>query len=174
MTFKIPAMLIDRVDDHDHVIGRIQRSAVFNEKANFRVVHILVRNHAGDILLEKIAPGLRHADAWGSSVAGYVKAGETYRRAALRKLEEELGIRAATLKPHGRSSMLDEGCKKFIAVYSVRHDGLFRFASSRATGLEFLSIPEIVASYRARRRTFTPTFIHVLRHLVPDEFRARG
>ena len=148
--------------------------SVFEQRANFRVVHVIVRNHAGDILLQKIAPGLRHSGAWGSSVAGYLKAGETYRQAAFRKLFDELGIHTTKLKSHGRTLMLDNGCKKFIGVYSLQRDGQFTFLSNQATGIEFLPVRDVRDACQSGRREFTATFVHVMRYLDASGFGANS
>lgn len=168
MSFYAPSMLIDRVDDHDRVIGRIERRSVFERRANFRVVHVLVRNQAGDVLVQQIAPGLRHAGAWGSSAAGYLKAGESYDQAASRKLSEELGIASAALTSHGQTCMIDNGCKKFIGVYSVRWFGEVAISAGTASTTMFLSLADIRDALRTGCRTFTATFAHVLSYLALD------
>jgi 8-oxo-dGTP pyrophosphatase MutT (NUDIX family) len=164
-------MVIDLVDGKNHVIGRIARAEVFEQKANFRVVHVIVRNREGAILVQKIAGGLRHEGAWGSSVAGYLKAGETYKRAALRKLKEEVGLNVARITSHGTTSMRDEDCQKFIGVYSVQHEGPFKLVPGHVAGIELLSIDKIVVGYQTRSRIFTPTFIHVMEYLYPNDFK---
>src|SRR5580692_4842 len=80
-------MDVDVVDGSDRVIGTGQRRHVLQQNAGFRVTHVFVFNRAGDLLLQQIAPGLRHPGQWGSSVAGYLRAGEDYRQAAERKLQ---------------------------------------------------------------------------------------
>lgn len=169
MSFVVPSMLIDRVDDSDRVIGSIQRSDVFEQRANFRVVHVIVRNLAGDILLQKIGPGLRHAGEWGSSVAGYLKSGESYRQAAVRKLSEELGVHAMNVTSHGRTRMHDSGCEKFIGVYSLQHAGAFTLRSPPSSDIEFLPEADLRDALRSRQRSFTATFVHVARYLGLDD-----
>jgi isopentenyl-diphosphate Delta-isomerase len=163
-------MVIDRVDGANHVIGRIARGAVFKQKANFRVVHVIVKNRDGAILIQKIAGGLRHEGAWGSSVAGYLKAGETYKHAALRKLKDEVGLSVTKIASHGTTSMLDEDCQKFIGVYSVQHEGPFKLVPGHVAGIELLSLHEIVKEYRTHNRVFTSTFAHVMGFLYPHDF----
>lgn len=170
MTTRVNHMMLDRVDSRDHVVGRVQRGRIFDEKANFRVVHIIVRNRHDQILLQKIAPGLRHEGEWGSSAAGYVKAGETYRQAAARKLKAELGL-IADLKSHNRTSMLDEGCRKFIGVFTARYDGVLRLVPEHVAGIEFLSLDEISEAVTGGARSFTATFLNVMRYLEPHVFR---
>ena len=76
-------MLIDAVDNQDNVTGRIKRNEALRRHANFRVVHILLFNHHGNLLLQQLAVTReRHPGAWGSSVAAYVASGETYKQAA--------------------------------------------------------------------------------------------
>jgi isopentenyl-diphosphate Delta-isomerase len=170
MTFRVPKMTVNRVNSKDHVIGRLPRNRLFAEKANFRVVHVIVRNGNGQVLLQKIAPGLRHEGSWGSSAAGYLKAGETYPQAAARKIKEELGL-ASQLRFYGRTSMLDNGCRKFIGVFSTRHDGTLKLMPSHVAGIEFVSVDEIVDAALSGARSLTPTFRHVMRYLEPRAFR---
>jgi isopentenyldiphosphate isomerase len=155
-------MVLDQVDANDRVIGVIRRRDVFARSANFRVVHVIVTNRNGELLLQKIPEGRRHAGMWGSSVAGYFRKGETRAEAAKRKLGEELRIEAAGLRWIGKTRMVDEGSMKFIYVAAVRHDGAVRLDPEHASGLEFIS-PEALAQMREHRaRPFTATFLHVL------------
>src|SRR5438445_5929908 len=121
-------MVIDAVDQSDAPIGVIRRNEVFRQRANFRVAHDLVFNLRGELLVQQLASTrTRHPGYWGSSVAAYIFAGESYRGAAERRLAEELGIRDVPLNYFGTTSMEDEGSHKFIAVFSATHDGPFSF-----------------------------------------------
>jgi isopentenyl-diphosphate delta-isomerase len=155
-------MVLDQVDANDHVIGIVPRREVFKRKANFRVVHILLSNAHGQLLLQKIAEGRRHAGQWGSSVAGYFRKGETRASAAKRKLREELGIQAATLAWVGKTAMVDEGALKFIYLATVTYDGPIRMEPEHASGLEFLSLDELAEIREHGLRRLTATFVHVL------------
>ena len=152
---------MDAVDATDTLIGTVRRGDVLGSGVNFRVVHVLVFNHAREVLLQRIAAGLRHAGDWGSSAAGFVLAGEGYQQAAGRKLADELGV-TATIANVGKTSMLEGSSIKFIGVYQAAHDGPFLADSASASELEFLSIPAITAHRVAGSRVFTPTFLTVL------------
>src|SRR3954454_2699766 len=105
------AMLIDRVDRSDAVIGPIERRRVFELKANFRVVHVFVLDRQGRLLLQQIPPGgKRHPGYWGCSVAGYLFTGESYEEAARRRLGQELGVADAEPGFFGKVTMNDSGC----------------------------------------------------------------
>lgn len=82
------------LDTEDRVIGLATRSELHsNPSLIHRVVHIMVFNTLGDLLLQKrsmnkdIAPG-----RWDTSVGGHVNPGEEIHDAAVREMEEELGI----------------------------------------------------------------------------------
>ena len=45
-------MVIDRVDRDDQPIGLIRRNEVFNRQASFRVVHDLIFNSRGELLIQ--------------------------------------------------------------------------------------------------------------------------
>jgi isopentenyldiphosphate isomerase len=154
------AMLLDRVDARDQPRGYVVRADVFRKHANFRVAHVLLFSSDGQLLLQKIAPTHpRHPLYWGSSVAGYVKARESYKAAARRKLKEELGIEDVSLKYLGKTSMIDEGSKKFIGVFTARYDGSLEPNPDDFADLEFVPLERLQA--RRMKRRFTPTFEHV-------------
>jgi isopentenyldiphosphate isomerase len=163
MTTVSENMEIDAVDQSDVPIGRIPRSQVFRQRASFRVVHDLIFNSRGDLLVQQLASTRsRHPGYWGSSVAAYLFAGETYQAAAGRRLAEELGIHDVRLNYVGKTSMDDDGSHKFIAVFSATHEGPFSFDRSHIERLEFLPRQVIHELQAAGSREFTPTFLRVL------------
>jgi isopentenyldiphosphate isomerase len=61
-----------------------------------KTVHIWVASPAGDLLLQKRAMAKEsHPGLWDISAAGHITAGDSSVRAAVRELEEEIGIIAA-------------------------------------------------------------------------------
>jgi len=156
-------MLIDRVDESDSIIGPIERRRVFELKANFRVVHVFILDGRGRLLLQQIPPdGKRHPGHWGSSVAGYVFSGESYDQAARRRLGQELGVTGVELSPFGKVTMDDEGCTKFISLFTAQHDGPFRPDPGHIADLEFVPLDVIAVMHREGERQFTPTFLLLL------------
>jgi isopentenyldiphosphate isomerase len=79
--------------DGDSAGQILSRDEVHAQGLWHRTVHVWVRNAAGQLLLQQRAdlketnPGL-----WDVSVAGHVSAGQTSLEAALRELEEEIGL----------------------------------------------------------------------------------
>lgn len=83
----------DVVDEHNQVTGQASRYHVHQHNLLHRAVHIVVSNSQGEVFLQKRAmrkdllPG-----CWTTSCSGHVDAGETYAQAAVREVQEELGI----------------------------------------------------------------------------------
>ncbi len=156
-------MPIDAVDENDTPIGVVNRREVFKQRANFRVAHNLIFNSRGELLLQRLASSrIRHPGYWGSSVAAYLFAGESYESAAERRLAQELGLRGVPLNYMGKLSMNDEGCHKFIGVFSAVHEGPYSFDPNHIEALEFLPPPVIHELNADGARSFTPTFLRVL------------
>ena len=87
--------LFDVVDKNDAVLRQATRKQVHAENLLHRAIHIFVFNKSGELFLQKRSH-LKdaHPSAWDSSAAGHLDAGEDYYTAAVRELEEELGIMA--------------------------------------------------------------------------------
>jgi len=86
--------LLDVVNEKGEVIDTLPRSVIHgNPSLMHKVVHVLVFNKEGELLLQKrsmnkdVAPG-----KWDTSVGGHVDHSETSIGAAKREMEEELGV----------------------------------------------------------------------------------
>ncbi|HEY7063611.1 MAG TPA: NUDIX domain-containing protein [Chloroflexota bacterium] len=155
-------MLIDAVDDQDRVIGVVPRGARYERRVNFRVAHLFLFNSESALLLQQIAPARpRHPLQWGASAAGHVLAGESYDDAIRRITARELGLVGLRITPVGRTEMREDGCKKFIMLYTGQHDGPFRLDDDQIASVRWWTLPEIGAARQAAPSQFTPTFLHL-------------
>lgn len=156
-------MLIDSVDEQDVPTGVVKRSQVLQQHANFRVVHIFLFDRHNHLLIQQLSPLRdRHPGQWGSSVAGYIFAGETYEQAAQRRLTQELGVGGCDLHHYGKTAMDDAGCKKFISLFVATSEGPFHYDRAHIAAIEFVPISTIKCQRGSGERTFTPTFLHLL------------
>lgn len=87
---------LEVVNELGEVIKTLPRSVIHGDPTLMhRVVHVLVFNQHGELLLQKrsmnkdVAPG-----KWDTSVGGHIEAGETISGALAREMKEELGINA--------------------------------------------------------------------------------
>lgn len=161
-----PRSLIDRVDDVNRPVGLVARAEVFRVRANFRTVHVLVFNPEGALLLQRLARTReRHPGKWGSSVAGYLHAGETYRQAAERRLEEELGL-TTPLTEVGVTPMNDEGVTKFVGVFTTVSDHPCVAEPEHIETIEFYPLSEVERDISHRPGSYTETLRHVLSYWI--------
>jgi 16S rRNA (adenine1518-N6/adenine1519-N6)-dimethyltransferase len=150
--------LIDVVDSHDREIGTVPRGAVLERGENFRTAHVFVFDRHGDLLLQRLAPERpRHPDRWGSSVAAYLFAGESYAAAAQRRLYEELEV-DAPIREVGKLEMLDERSLKFVTLFFAYTDHPRIGVPTEISALAFRSTDWIEKELARAPGLFTPTF----------------
>ena len=83
----------DWVDRHDQVIGVTSREDAHQLNLFHRAVHLYARGEKGGLILQKrslskdLEPG-----RWTVSCSGHVDRGESYEEAAVREMNEELGV----------------------------------------------------------------------------------
>ncbi|HVJ67129.1 MAG TPA: NUDIX domain-containing protein [Caulifigura sp.] len=85
--------IFDVCDDQDRVIGTAPRSKVHAEGLLHRAVHIFVFNSKGELLLQRRS-ALKDQSPLKltSSASGHLGAGESYESAAIREMQEEIGL----------------------------------------------------------------------------------
>jgi hypothetical protein len=155
--------LIDWVDAADKPIATIPRSEVFLRRAGFRVVHVFVFNNAGELLLQQLGRNReRNPLKWGSSVAGYLNAGERYLDGAIRRLREELACDAPLTK-FGSVGMLDQGARKFVTLYLASASDVAMSEPEHIENLRFERVADVSDWLLASPEDFTETFRFLFR-----------
>jgi isopentenyldiphosphate isomerase len=150
--------LLEVVDYKGNVIDILPRSSVHgNPSLLHRVVHVLVFNGSGDLLLQKrsmnkdVAPG-----AWDTSVGGHVNPGEGLLEAVMREAEEELGIRVSApvfLYSYMHSNPYES---ELVFTYSCVYEGKVTFNREEIDEVRFWSIGEI--EEHLGRKVFSDNF----------------
>src|ERR1700690_3126952 len=86
--------ILEIVDKYGSVIGQAERVVLHRDPSLIhRVVHVLVFNTDGSLLLQKRSMNKDiAAGAWDTSVGGHINLGEGIWNAARREMFEELGI----------------------------------------------------------------------------------
>ena len=114
------------VDKDDNVIGAGPQQEAFEKGIIHRVIRIYLYNSRGEVLLQKRADHLRtNPGKWNESVAGHVDEGETYRQAADREMQEELGIEGVDLTELKKIYLEEKVNKKkrFTTLYKGTFNG---------------------------------------------------
>ena len=136
---------LDIVNYKGEVIGRAFRSEVHgNPSMVHKVVHVLVFNRQGDILLQKrsqnkdVAPG-----RWDTSVGGHVGIGEDLIFSSKREMHEELGI--AGHEPEYLYSYIHSNIyeTELVTTYRCIHEGQFSFNREEIDEIKFWKVAEI-------------------------------
>lgn len=137
--------LLEIVDTQGNTIGTALRSEIHgNPSLLHKVVHVLVFNEKGDLLLQKrsmnkdVAPG-----KWDTSVGGHVPNGEDLITATLREMEEELGIVSEDIKPLYSYIHSNHYESELVFTHSCIHNGPFTFNREEIDEVRFWSMNEI-------------------------------
>lgn len=150
--------LIDAVNERDEEVGTVRRGEALQEGRNFRTAHVFILNHEGKLLLQRLAKGRdRHPGRWGSSVAAYLFAGESYEEGALRRMKEELGV-AGDLIPLGKLEMRDVNSLKFVSLFLSHSEAAEVREPDHISELRYWTVEEIQARLDRSPEDFTPTF----------------
>lgn len=141
----IPEENLEIVDRNGEVIGIRPRSEIHgNPSLIHRVVHILVFNREGELLLQKrsmnkdVAPG-----KWDTSVGGHVNPGEDLLEAVRREMKEELGITVSEpefLYTYIHSNPYES---ELVYTYSCIYEGEISFNKDEIDEIRFWSLNEI-------------------------------
>jgi len=148
------------VDETGAVIGTAARAECHGNPALLHpVVHCLVTNRAGDLLLQlrsrdkDIQPG-----KWDTSVGGHVMAGESVAQALARELDEEIGLAAAAVTPRFRYRyvMCNAVEAELVHTYTCIAEGPFRPQASEIEALRFWTRDAVARTIGSG--VFTPNF----------------
>ncbi|GAB4484931.1 MAG: NUDIX domain-containing protein [Thermodesulfovibrionales bacterium] len=134
------------VDDQGNVCGLAPRSVLHADPSLLHsVVHVLVFNNKGELLLQRraltkdVAPGL-----WDTSVGGHVEPGEELLHAARRETSEELGMRTVPeLEFLYRYRYNGERESELVHTFRCVSEGPFEFSADEILELRFWQIADI-------------------------------
>jgi isopentenyl-diphosphate delta-isomerase len=156
--------MFDVVDQEDRVLYQSPRSVVHANHWLHRAVHIFVFNRRGELLIHRRSATKDEAPLkYTSSASGHLSAGEDYATAAVRELEEELGLKASV---------------EFLGIFpangamtSFEHSGLYRaitddtpiFDPEEILSGEFRPLDEIEAMIARDPDDFTHCFRSLFR-----------
>ncbi len=153
--------IFDVVDEHDVPAGTATRAEIHQRGLMHRAVHVLVFNKHGDLLLQQrsmlkdVHPGL-----WGTSVSGHLDAGEDYEAAAIREMDEEMGITTDEAPEElARIAPCEATGMEHVRVYRASFDGKPRFPAAEVEATLWLPVAEVDAWTAARPEDFSSGFL---------------
>ncbi len=173
----MPEEIFEIVDEKGQVIGTAPRSRCHGDPSlAHRSVHVFVFNARGDLYLQKrsaskdVQPG-----KWDASVGGHLCPGEDYLSAAARELEEELGVRLASV---GQLELLHSYVwrtpieTEHVRTYKLTYNGSFALHPEEIEEGRFWTRETIRRSIGTG--VFTPNLEHELELLGIEPRTTRG
>lgn len=156
--------IFDVVDENDQVTGTSTRGEVHANGLLHRAVHVFVFNKRGDLLLQQRSL-LKdaHPGVWDSSVSGHLDSGEDYEPAAVRELQEEMGITGCTPGEIGRVKACPMTGWEHVRLYSVKYDGSLKYPSAEIDAAIYFPLAEIEAWVENRPGDFASGFLECWR-----------
>lgn len=161
------AELIAWVDEHDNLLGALPRAELRSRGLIGRGTFILLFNAAGELCVHRrtlskaVYPGY-----WDIAAGGMVAAGETYAQSAERELAEELGIRGAVLRDHGRFFFDQPENRIWCAVFSAVSDAPLVLQPEEVLEARFMALEE--AQLDTGRRPYCPDSLLALEHYLAN------
>jgi 16S rRNA (adenine1518-N6/adenine1519-N6)-dimethyltransferase len=166
--------LITFVDAEDNVIGSGTKQQAWASGAWHRLIRVFLFNTAGATLITRRSRSSSSPLKWNDSCAGHVDAGESYEAAALRELQEEIGVSGVALWPLTKLkySETDEAHRvrnRFHMIYCGRYDGPIRANPLEVSEARWILPGELLSWMSKRPHDFTEGFKHAV-----AELRAKG
>lgn len=140
---------LEIVNQKGEIVGHAKRSEIHgNPSLIHRVVHVLVFNKEGNLLLQKrsknkdVAPG-----KWDTSVGGHVGIGEDLIFSSKREMQEELGI--VGCEPEFVYSYIHRNHyeTELVTTYRCVYDGTISFNESEIDEVRFWKLEEIMENF---------------------------
>ena len=155
----------DIVDENDNIIGKELRSVCHsNPKIIHRGIFVIVENELEEILLEKRSMTKDTNPGKWAVIGEHNLLGESYEKAAIRGLKEELGLKAKVKKiaklkiSSKRETEFDE---IFVAKINSTQDIIID--KKELSGVRFISIKQLKKEIKERPRSFSSWSLKVLK-----------
>ncbi len=157
------------VDGNDTVIGAGSMREAQEKGIRHRIARIFLLDSHGNVLVAKRAPHLHSQPGkWGESVSGHVDKGEGYYEAALREMQEEIGVTGIALRELGK--FYSEGTERdmiknrFNTVYEGTYEGTCS-PNEEVAEVRWLPKPALAQWMREKPEEFTQASIRAFEYL---------
>ena len=157
--------LLDVVNDDDIVTGHEMRSKVHQRGLQHRGVHVFLLTHDGRLLIQKRSKDrAQYPSAWDCSVSEHVKAGESYRDAAIRGLKEEMGVSEIEIEAIVKFKMnYGPNDNEISTLYrGIVDPAKVTFDPVEIEKIEYLNADELQQALNEAKDVFCGWFVHML------------
>ena len=151
------------VNKQDRIVGYRPRSQVRDDDV-FRFALVWIEDGKGNALIHRRADHKRfYPGRWQNAAGGFVSRGETYRQAALRELQEELGIQNVRLKQFAKTFVESDGSGRWAAWFLLILDApleTFHTKPDEVAELRWIDRAELFAWREKNPELFMPSSAH--------------
>jgi isopentenyl-diphosphate delta-isomerase len=154
---------VNLVDGHDVVVGTAGKLDAHKRGLKHRAISVLIRNAAGEFLLQRRNPGKYHSGGlWTNACCGHPLPGEIVSDAARRRLKEEMGF-SCTLEPlfvFQYETPVPGGLieNEVVHVFGGRHDGAVNPDPAEVSEWKWIRFADLVDDMRTRPADYTVWF----------------
>ncbi len=134
---------MDIVDNENQVIGNASINDIYAKKLTHRIVHILIFNNKGEMAIHLRSKHKSFCPLhWSTAVGGHVQSGETPYQAAMREMDEEIGI-APEINLLFEDVYFKGNHKKFLSTFKTNYNGPFHENPEEVVKIKFFSIEKL-------------------------------
>lgn len=157
--------LIDFVDEYDNIIGRSSLEEIKKEKKIYRLIAVFVFNKKKELFLQiRNSSKSSYPNYYESSVGGHVESGESYEEAAMREMNEELGINEI-LKFICKKKIYYGDFSRFVSLFSCVTKKQISISKKEISRGNFYKISKIKEMIK-KGNLFTPVFLELFKEIL--------
>ena len=151
------------VDSSDTEIGGEKRGVIHANNLLHRAVHIFVFAPDGRLYLQQRSATKDTFPLHWECVGGHLSPGELYPVAAVREVEEELGLIPQQLERLTKLSACPETGYEFIEVYAALAAGTPRLHPTELLAVDTLTRDQFAQEIKNTTRLFSPTMLQSIK-----------
>ncbi len=162
MDYNSPDELLAVVDADDVETGAQTRRIIHAKGLLHRAVHVLVFDEADRLIIQQRSDLKDTYPLHWECVGGHLSPGESYREAALREVQEELGVTARDLKFLCKIPASETTGLEFVEVFqSVTNEEPVP-EPTEIIAIDKMPLAQLFEEIRTNVRVFSPVFINTL------------
>jgi isopentenyl-diphosphate delta-isomerase type 1 len=157
-----PMELLALVDEHDKECGCAPRQLIHQLGLLHRAVHVLVYVDSSAMLIQRRSANKDTYPLHWECVGGHLGPGEAYEAAALREVEEELGVGARELEFLTKIAASEATGREFIQVYRAQVMLPVKPNPEEIAEVRVVAPEELRSMIRDTQEAFSPVFVNTL------------
>ncbi len=156
------------VTPQDEVLGQMGKMQAHHEGVLHRAFSVFLFNKKGEMLLQKRADSKYHSPGeWTNACCSHPRWGETYKEAAERRLQEELGISTNITPKFHFLYKADVGGNliehELDHVFVGEYEGEFNLNPEEVSEIRYLTMEDLISELDRNPEKFTPWFKIILK-----------